>query len=214
MSLRDELISAGLEDKQVKIAEAVVKAYIAGEFIPKQRFDEVNTKNKELSKSLAEAQTAQSEAEKRAKEAEEQLPTLKSELESTKAEWQQKYSDLEARHKQEEEDRHVLETFNARMGAIKSFLGESVYDADMVSSLIDLESLKVEDGKVSGVKEAVEAIRKDKPFLFKPESELKSTAPTSSPKKDKGEINFGELLAKKAEQLDAQTAEATKKYFG
>lgn len=214
MALRDELMSAGLEDKQAKIAETVLKAYIAGEFIPKHRFDEVNTKNKELSQALSDAETAKAEAEKRAKDAEDQLPTLKDELTNTKTEWEKKYNDLEAKHKQEEEDRQILETYNARMNAIKSYLGETVYDTDMVSSLIDFDSIKVENGTVSGVKEAVEAIRKNKPFLFKPESELKSTAPVSAPKKDKGEVNFGELLAKKAEQVDAQTAEATKKYFG
>lgn len=215
MSLRDDLISAGLEDAQAKIAEAVLKAQIAGEYIPKHRFDEVNEKNKELAKSLTQAEADKAEAIKRAEKAEGEVTPLQEQLQSTKAEWEKKYQDLEEKHKQEEEDRQTLETFNARMNAIKSYLGETVYDTDMVSSLIDLEGLKVENGKVSGVKEAVEAIKKDKPFLFKPEEKLHSTAPTSAPNKGGSEkVNFGELLAKKAQAVDELTQAATEKYFG
>lgn len=215
MSLRDDLISAGLEDAQAKIAEAVLKAQIAGEYIPKHRFDEVNEKNKELAESLTQAEADKAEAIKRAEKAEGEVAPLQEQLQSTKAEWEKKYRDLEEKHKQEEEDRQTLETFNARMNAIKSYLGETVYDTDMVSSLIDLEGLKVENGKVSGVEEAVEAIKKDKPFLFKPEETLHSTAPTSAPNKGGSEkVNFGELLAKKAQAVDELTQAATEKYFG
>lgn len=215
MSLRDDLISAGLEEAQAKIAEAVLKAQIAGEYIPKHRFDEVNEKNKELTKSLTKAEEDKAEALKRAEKAEGEIAPLQEQLQSTKTEWEKKYQDLEEKHRQEEEDRITLDTFNARVNAIKSYLGESVYDQDMVSSLIDFDSLKVENGKVSGVKEAVEAIKRDKPFLFKPEETLHSTAPTSAPNKGSSEkVNFGELLAKKAQAVDDLTKAATEKYFG
>lgn len=214
MAIRDELISAGLEDAQAKIAEAVLKSYISGEYVPKHRFDEVNTKNKELSQSLAESESKRQDAEKRAKEAEDQISPLQEEISKTYSEWEQKYTDLQKKHEQEEEDRRVLAEYQSKVGAIAKFLGDSAYDKEMVSSLIDLNSLKLENGNVSGVKEAVERIRKEKPFLFKPEETVESTAPVSAPKKQAEKVNFGELLAKKAEQIDAQTAEATKKYFG
>lgn len=214
MSLKEDLIAAGLDEAQAKSAEGVFKTYIAGEYIPKHRFDEVNAKSKELAAELVRVETEKSEVEKRAKAAEEGLTPLQEELKKTSELWEQKYNDLVETHKREEEDREILDNYNRRLGAIKNGLGETSYDSDMVVSLIDFDSLKIEDGKVLGVKEAIDALKKEKPFLFKPEESITSTAPVSAPKKEASKVSFGELLAKKKEEADSLTEAATKKYFG
>ena len=214
MPLKEDLIAAGLDEAQAKTAEGVLKTYIAGEYIPKHRFDEVNAKSKELAAELVRVETEKTEVERRAKKAEEGLAPLQQELENTSKLWEQKYNDLVETYKREEEDREILDTYNRRLGAIKTGLGDSSYDSDMVVSLIDFDSLKIEDGNVFGVKEALDALKKEKPFLFKPEQSMTSTAPVSAPKKETSKVSFGELLAKKKEEADSLTEAATKKYFG
>lgn len=214
MPLKEDLIAAGLDEAQAKSAEGVFKTYLVGEYIPKHRFDEVNAKNKELAQELVRSETEKTEAEKRAKKAEEGLTPLQEELKKTSELWEQKYNDLVETHKREEEDREILDTYNRRLGAIRKDLGDSSYDPDMVVSLIDFENLKVDGDSVSGVKEAIDTLRKEKPFLFKPEEALKSTAPVSAPKKETTKVNFGELLAKKKGEADSLTEAANRKYFG
>lgn len=213
MSLREDLKSIGLSDEQASSAENVLRQFISGDYIPKHRFDELNEKNKSLAQDLGRAQSELEAAEKRAKKAEDGLEPLKSQLVKVETDWKQKYDTLVSTHEQAEKDRVALELHNARIGAINSFLGDSVHDVSMVTSLIDLETLEVKDGKVSGVEKAIEQVRKEKPFLFKDEG-WESTAPPSTAKKDAGAtLNFGEQLAKKAQATDALTQAAADKYF-
>ena len=54
--------------------------------------------------------------------------------------------------------------------AIRLAIGGSAQDVDIVSGLIKRDALVLgEDGKVSGLKEQVETLMKEKPFLFKQE---------------------------------------------
>jgi chromosome segregation ATPase len=214
MDLRESLKQVGLTDDQASSAESVLRQFVAGEYVPKHRFDEINTKNKELAQELGRTESEKNALEKRAKAAEDSVAPLKDKLTKVEADWKQKYDGLVAEHKKAEEDRILLETYNTRMAAIKSALGDSAYDTDMVTSLIDLESLEVKDGKVMGVEKAIDAIRKEKAFLFKDDS-IESTAPTSAPEGKGGAYsNFGEALAKKASETDALTKAAAQKYFG
>lgn len=212
MSLRDDLKAVGLSDEQATSAENVLRQFVAGEYIPKSRFDEVNNKNKELATELGRQEANIGALEKRAKKAEEGLAPLQAKLQETETSWKQKYEELDAGWKQKEQDRVTLETYNSKLDAVKKALGESAYDSDMIVGLMDFDSLEFKDGKVSGVDKALQSIRKEKPFLFKDEM-LQGTAPQSSPVEPAQGINFGELLAKKASATDALTQAAADKYF-
>lgn len=214
MNVRDALKAAGLPEEYLTQTETVFRQFVAGEYIPKSRFDELNEKNKSLAKEQGVLEEQLRVMETRAKKAEEGLEPLKSQVASTEAEWQKKYAELENSYRQKEEQRAAEEIFNARSSALKSYIGNTAYDVDMVISMLDLSKLEVKDGKVMGVKEAVDTLRKQKEFLFK-RDEWEGTGPKSAPNAEEtGKENFGELLAKKALASDALTAEANKKYFG
>ena len=213
MTLREQLKALSLSEEQVSSVESLFHQQIAGEYIPKSRFDEVNEKNKELAKDVGRLESEKEAVERRAKKAEEGLAPLQEKLTKVEEDWKKKYDALDSGYKQKEQERLALEAYNARTGAIKAYLKDSAYDSDMVVSLLDLDSLEIKDGKVLGVDKAVDALKKDKAFLFKDET-WESTAPTSAPKDGTGGTNFGEALAKKASAVDAITKAAAEKYFG
>lgn len=214
MNLLEQLKAAGLTDDQSRATENILRQFIAGEYIPKSRFDEVNEKNKSLAQELGRAESERDTAEKRAKKAEEEVNPLKEKITSVDAEWKKKYEDLQADYKQKEADRVAKETYDIKYNAVLKCLQDSAHDNDMVVSLLDFDTLEITDGKVSGVEKAVDALRKQKPFLFKSD-DWSSTAPTSAPKGEGGSgQSFGEQLAKKALSIDQQTEAAAKKYFG
>lgn len=213
MSLRGDLREAGIADEHLGAVEAVVRRYLADEYVPLNRFNELNDKNKQFAEQLKAAQAAQKEAEDKAIKAESDMTALSEQLTQTESDWLTRYTELEDAHRQEAEDRALLETYNARTSAIRDYIKDTAYDTDMVMSLIDYDALTVEDGKVLGVDTAIAALKKDKAFLFKGEEPVVSTAPTSAPV-DPSKINFGEALAKRASEADAIVAAATEKYFG
>lgn len=214
MDLLEMLKAVGFSEEQAKTAGNILRQYIAGEYIPKSRFDEVNEKNKSLAQDLGRVESERDAAEKRAKKAESDLTPLQEKIKSTQTEWEEKYNSLKANYEQKEQDRIMLETYNTRLSALKEYLKDGAYDSDMVIGLVDFDTLEVKDGKVTGADKAIEALRKEKPFLFKSD-DWTSTAPISAPKKEGGETaNFGETLAKRASAVDAQTEAASKKYFG
>lgn len=213
MSLRDDLKAVGLSEDQATSAENVLRQFVAGEYIPKTRFDEVNNKNKELATELGRQEANIGALEKRAKKAEDGLAPLQAKLQETETSWKQKYDELDAGWKKKEQDRITLETYNSKLSAIQKLLGDSAYDSDMVVGLVDFDAIKYEDGKVTGANEILQTIRKEKPFLFKDEM-MQGTAPQSQPVDVGGKgVNFGALLAKKASATDAMTQAAVNKYF-
>lgn len=214
MTLSEQLKAAGFDDTQTKTAENILRQFIAGEYIPKDRFNEVNDKSKALAQEIGRLESEKEALEKRAKKAEDGLTPLQEKLSTVETEWKTKYDQLQADYKKKEEDRIALETYNTRLDAVKKYIGDSAYDAGMVTALIDFNTLEIKDGAVIGADKAVEAIRKEKPFLFKSD-DWSSTAPISAPKGETSKnANFGELLAKQASKIDEQTSAAAKKYFG
>lgn len=214
MSLLQDLISAGLAEEQAKVADTVLKQYVAGEYVPKYRFDELRTKNKELSEEVARIETEKNSLEARAKKAEEDVAPLKEQISKVETDWQTKYKELEEQHAKEAEDRYLVETFTAKTNAINKLIGDSAYDASLVSSFIDFDNLDYDGTNVSGVEEALQKIKEEKPFLFKAPEQVKSTAPNSAPSDASSILNLGQALAQKANEAAAVTEAATQKYFG
>ena len=82
----------------------------------------------------------------------------------------QQIADLQEQNKQKDRD-HQEEIKNLRLdAAIRSAIGDSAQDADLVSGLIDKAKLLLsDDGKVTGLEEQVKALKENKAFLFKDE---------------------------------------------
>ena len=84
--------------------------------------------------------------------------------------------------------------------AIRSGLGNSVQDADLVAGLLDRTKLILaEDGKVTGLDEQIKDLRETKPFLFKdgetyPDVHDKGEASHSGGKKDTSDL-FAEFMS-------------------
>ena len=81
--------------------------------------------------------------------------------------WTKVLSDHEATHKtalEAAENNAKQALLRAEVRALGAELG--VVDADVVWQLVDLSKAQIaDDGKITGVKEAIEALLKDKPFL-------------------------------------------------
>ncbi|MGN0464908.1 MAG: phage scaffolding protein [Lachnospiraceae bacterium] len=73
----------------------------------------------------------------------------------------------------EAKERHESEMKELKLStAIKSALGDSVHDSDMVFALFDRKKLILnDDGKVTGLEEQLKSIKESKPFLFKEEKQ-------------------------------------------
>lgn len=81
-------------------------------------------------------------------------------------------SDLQEANKQKDRD-HQEEIRNLKLdAAIRSAIGASAQDADLVAGLIDKAKLLLsEDGKVTGLDEQVKVLKETKKFLFKEETD-------------------------------------------
>lgn len=73
----------------------------------------------------------------------------------------------------EKDDAHASELAKNKLdSAVKLALVEAnVHDPSDVISQIDLETIKLEDGKVKGLDEQIKNVRESKPYLFKEEAE-------------------------------------------
>lgn len=100
-------------------------------------------------------------------ERDQQLTDLKASA-GDNAALQQQIADLQAANKQKDEE-HKAEIKNLKLdAAIRSAIGDSAQDADLVSGLIDRTKLLLaDDGKVTGLAEQVKALKESKGFLFK-----------------------------------------------
>lgn len=73
----------------------------------------------------------------------------------------------------EKDDAHASELAKNKLdSAVKLALVEAnVHDPNDVISQIDLETIKLEDGKVKGLDEQIKNVKENKPYLFKEEAE-------------------------------------------
>ena len=116
----------------------------------------LNTANTELKKAREQVQ-----------ERDQQIETLKSSA-GDNEDLKQQIADLQNENKQKDKD-HQEEIKNLKLdAAIRSAIGDSAQDADLVAGLIDKGKLLLaDDGKVTGLDEQVKALKERKKFLFK-----------------------------------------------
>ena len=146
---KEDLIAMGLTEDQAK----KVMDSLDGNFVTKARFNEVNEENKTLKQSVADR--------------DKQLEDLKKSS-GDNAELKKQIEDLQETNKSEAK-KHADEMKELRLtNAIKLAVAGKVHDEDMTAALFDRSRLILaDDGKVSGLNEQLESIRKEKAFLFK-----------------------------------------------
>lgn len=156
-----ELVELGLTEEQ---AQAVVGKYV--NMLPKSRFDEVNEAKKALEEQLSTYENQLNELKNNANGNEElqaQIQALQESNSSLKTEYEQKI---------------VQERLNA---ALKLQLNGKVHDTDLALSLINRESIKLDENGniVEGLEEQVSSLKETKGFLFVPETvEAPKTEPS------------------------------------
>lgn len=144
--------SLGLAEDKAKSAADALKKFLDGSFVTKARFNEVNEAKKSAEAQVAERDKQLDALKKGSGDAEklkEQITKLQAENKAAKAEAEAKIKDIQFTN------------------AIKLAI-TNAQDVDLVAGLIDRQKLILgEDGKITGLKEQVEALSKNKPFLFK-----------------------------------------------
>ena len=203
MTISEFLKSIGVPDDKVQDAEGKMKSYLDGDYVTKARFNELNESKKSLAEQIVERDKQLTSLKKSAGDNE----GLKKQIE-----------DLQKANK-EQKEAFDNQTKALRLDtAIKLAVADSAQDADIVSGLIDKNKLILgEDGKVTGLTEQVEALKKGKAFLFKSSSPSPQyhpngggNPPAANPfKKETFNLTeHGRLLRSKPEQARAMAAEA------
>lgn len=170
---KEELVALGLSDEQ---AEKVLEGYKG--YVPKSRFDEVNTAKKNAEK-LVEERDAQIEALKTNNEANE---TLKAQI-----------------AKLQEDNKKAVEAKDAEIKKIKldnavqtALVGAGAKNAKAVLPFLKLDEVEFDDdGTVKGLNEKIEALKtaEETSFLFNATKQQKFAGVT--PKQQQKNSNVG-----------------------
>lgn len=165
---KEELIAKGLTDEQAQIAVDAWNEAIKG-YIPKSRFDEVNT--------------AKADLEGQVKDRDKQLKDLKDAAKDSEA-LQTKIAELEETNKQTKTDYEGRIKDMKLTSAIKDQLADCKYP-ELVADKIDRSKLILaEDGSVSGLSEQLKCVRDTYKELFNPT--VSGRTPANNGKKTPG----------------------------
>ncbi|MBS5955383.1 MAG: phage scaffolding protein [Clostridiales bacterium] len=149
---KEDLVAKGLTDEQAQIAVDAWNESIKG-YIPKNRFDEVNT--------------AKADLEGQVKDRDKQLKDLKDAAKDSEA-LQTKIAELEETNKQTKTDYEGRIKDMKLSSAIKDQLTDCKYP-ELVADKIDRSKLILaEDGSVSGLSEQLKGVRDTYKELFNP----------------------------------------------
>lgn len=152
----EKLKQAGYTDEEAKKIEKIFNEHLDGNYVTKDRFNTVNEDNKSLKKQINDRDSQLETLKKSAGDNQalkDQIETLKTENAAAKKQYE---ADLKA---------------SKTKAAVRSKIGESAFDSDMVLGLIDLTKIELDenDNVKSGFDEQFSSLKKDKAFLFKPE---------------------------------------------
>ena len=162
---KEILMKMGLTEEQAtKVLEAHTTA-INGKYIPKERFDEVNTKKQQLEASVAERDKQLEDLKKSTGDVE----TLKKQIETL-----------------QNENKTKEETYKTELSNLKktnaldlALSGAKVKNNKAIKALLDNEKIKLkDDGTLEGLTEQLEAIKKSDAYLFEEtQTKEKTTVP-------------------------------------
>ena len=148
---KEEFVALGISEELAAKAEAASLKELEG-YVTKEQLDTANTEKKQLQEDI--------------KARDDQLEELKK-TGGDNAELKKQIEKLQEANKTEAK-KHADELKELRLtSAIKLAIAGKVHDEDMAAALFDRSKLILaEDGKVSGLNEQLESIRKEKAFLF------------------------------------------------
>ena len=161
---KEILMKMGLTEEQAtKVLEAHTTA-INGKYIPKERFDEVNTKKPQLETSVAERDRQLEDLKKSTGDVE----TLKKQIETL-----------------QNENKTKEETYKTELSNLKktnaldlALAGAKVKNNKAIKALLDSEKIKLkDDGTLEGLTEQLEAIKKTDAYLFEETQTKEKTVP-------------------------------------
>lgn len=207
----EKLKAMGYTDEEARKLEKVFKEELDGNYVTKDRFNQVNEDNKTLKSTVKERDTQLESLKKNAGD-KEALEAQIEQLKKSNKEAQEKYeADLKA---------------SKIKSAVKLKIGDQVHDTDMVSSLLDLSKIELDDNDniKSGFDEQFNNLKKDKAFLFKQKDENKNNFKFEGAKnfesnkdKDGGDgqpKGIGAQLAEAKLGIQGGNNRATDYYFG
>lgn len=165
---KEDLVAKGLTEEQAQIAVDAWNEEIKG-YIPKNRFDEVNT--------------AKGDLEKQVKDRDAQLKDLKDSTKDSEA-LQTKITELETANKQTKADYESRIKDMKLTGAIKDQLTDCKYP-ELVADKIDRSKLIIaEDGSISGLSDQLKTVKDTYKELFNPT--VSGRTPANNGKKTPG----------------------------
>lgn len=151
---KEDFVALGISEELAEKA-ASASAEELKTFIPKSRFDEVNTAKGNAETSY---KTVKAELDK--------LKATAGDNEALQSQIDQLQNDLKAKESEHEKEITALKMSNAIMTA----LGDATNDPELVAGLLDQSKLILgEDGKVTGLEEQIKNLKESKAFLFKAE---------------------------------------------
>lgn len=156
--------------------------------VPKYRFDEMSQRAKQAESRVAELTAKLEEAAEKDRKIEE----LTKELENTKAGFE------------------VEKMTTKKQNAIEAALRGKVVDLEVATKLLDMDKITFDSkGQIKGLEEQVRALRKNKPYLWKPTKRIiEPSARTRTPV----EKSFAQKLAEKRRTQD-EVVNKGKTYF-
>lgn len=148
----ESLVAAGYTQEQATQIIAAHKAALAGQYVPKARFDEVSQQVKDRDQQIAEL----------------------GKFKGTAEELTNKVTELEAQNQKQAQEAAAALVAERKRNAMTAALNGQVHDVGMVLSLIDTEKVSVaEDGTMVGFADQLKTLQETKAFLFKPQEEPK-----------------------------------------
>ncbi|HBF0592828.1 TPA: phage scaffolding protein [Clostridioides difficile] len=153
---KEQFIALGLTEELAKKAESESLSELKN-YIPKIRFDEVNTAKKQLENDIKDRDRQLEDLKINSGNSEElkkQIETLQEENKNKDIKYQEELQDLKLSN------------------AIKLSISGKVHDEELAAGLFDKSKLILsDDGKVAGIEEQLKAIQESKKFLFKEEKQ-------------------------------------------
>ncbi|HBF5147637.1 TPA: phage scaffolding protein [Clostridioides difficile] len=153
---KEQFIALGLTEELAKKAESESLSELKN-YIPKTRFDEVNTAKKQLENDIKDRDKQLEDLKINSGNSEElkkQIETLQEENKNKDIKYQEELQDLKLSN------------------AIKLSISGKVHDEELAAGLFDKSKLILgDDGKVAGIEEQLKIIQESKKFLFKEEKQ-------------------------------------------
>ncbi|HBF5457507.1 TPA: phage scaffolding protein [Clostridioides difficile] len=153
---KEQFIALGLTEELAKKAESESLSELKN-YIPKIRFDEVNTAKKQLENDIKDRDKQLEDLKINSGNSEElkkQIETLQEENKNKDIKYQEELQDLKLSN------------------AIKLSISGKVHDEELAAGLFDKSKLILgDDGKVAGIEEQLKNIQESKKFLFKEEKQ-------------------------------------------